>query len=460
MRLQEVMDVINTAEVGRTKKLIAESFVPEFRDAFPVDEHLSVFNDFRSMTGGVEFYSVRVYDPPRGEQEVVGIVRTKVGESWRGIMLAVESNAPHRIASLNFAPARPPSDLPDAGKKLTQSELVNELKSYLDKIVAGDVFSGTVLLARNGQVLFKGAYGQANKDFDAPNKIDTKFNLGSMNKMFTAVAVAQLVERGKLSFDDPISKYLSSDWLPRDVADKITIRHLLTHTSGLGSYFNEQFMDSSRARFRTVDDYKPLVAEEKPAFEPGTKWAYSNTGFLLLGAVIEKVSGQSYFDYVRDNVYKPAGMTHSDCYELDHVNLNLAVGYSKMTGDSGTHFENNVFRHVIKGGPAGGGYSTVEDLFRFAEALRANKLVKKETAELIWTPTPQSQGDGPGYGFGFGVSGEPGNRVVGHNGGFPGISALLDIHLDKGFTVAVLSNYDRGAGLVGGKLAELFARLE
>ncbi len=153
-------------------------------------------------------------------------------------------------------------------------------------------------------------------------------------------------------------------------------------------------------------------------------------------------------------------MTHSDSFELDHVNPNLAVGYSKVTDSSGTHFENNVFQHVIKGGPAGGGYSTVENLFRFDQAMRANKLVKKETAELMWTATPQSQRDGPGYGFGFGVHGETGNRMVGHNGGFPGISALLEIHLDKGITVALLSNYDRGAELVGQKVAELLTRSE
>ncbi len=297
-RLQEVIDVINAGGAEGTKKLIAESFAPEFRDAFPTEEHLAVFDDVRNMTGGVEFYSVRVYDPPRRERELVGIVRTRIGGSWRGIMLEVEPNPPYRIASLNFAPARPPSDLPDAGKKLAPTELVSELKAYLDKVVAGDLFSGTVLLARNGEVLFKGAYGQANKDFDTPNNIDTKFNLGSMNKMFTAVAVAQLAKRGKLSFDDPVGKYLSTDWLPVEVAGKITIRHLLTHTSGLGSYFNEKFMNSSRALFRNVDDYKPLVADDRPAFEPGTKWAYSNTGFLLLGAVIEKVTGQNYFDYV------------------------------------------------------------------------------------------------------------------------------------------------------------------
>src|SRR5262249_4825572 len=160
------------------------------------------------------------------------------------------------------------------------------------------------------------------------NRIDTKFNLGSMNKMFTAVAIAQLVERGKLSFDDPLSKFLP-DFPDKESAEKIKIKQILTHTAGLGGYFSQKFIESSRDRFRTVDDMMKLAKEEKLQFEPGSKWQYSNTGFLVLGAVVEKVSGQSYYDYVRENIYRPAGMTNSDCYELDRVNTNLAVGYEK-----------------------------------------------------------------------------------------------------------------------------------
>ena len=278
-----------------------------------------------------------------------------------------------------------------------------------------------------------------------------------MNKMFTAVAIAQLVERGKLSFSDPISKFLSTDWLPREITEKITVQHLLTHTSGLGSYFSPAFMEASRTRFRTINDYKPLVNGETLSFDPGSQWAYSNTGFLLLGAIVESVTGGSYFDYVRKNVYVPAGMINTDAYAMDQPIPNLAIGYSKETTPEGnSYWTNNIFKHVVSGGPAGGGFSTVEDLFRFDQAMRSGKLVNKKTADLLWSAKPNS----PDYGYGFGLRGAPGARIVGHNGGFPGISASLSMHLDTGFTVAVLSNYDEGAPIVLQKIEALLARLQ
>ncbi len=150
------------------------------------------------------------------------------------------------------------------------------------------------------------------------------------------------------------------------MADKVLIKHLLTHSSGLGSYFNQTYFKSSRLNFRELADYKPLLAGEKLAFEPGTQAAYSNTGFLLLGPIIEKASGENYFDYGRRHICEPAGMAGTDCYALDEVVENLAIGYFREGGT----WKNNTFLHVLRGGPAGGGYSTVRDLHRFAQALR------------------------------------------------------------------------------------------
>lgn len=166
----------------------------------------------------------------------------------------------------------------------------------MKKLTEADIFSGAVILAKDGIPVYKGALGMANKDFTAINKIDTKFNLGSMNKMFTAVAIAQLVEKGKLSFEDPLSKFIP-DFPDKESAEKIKIKHLLTHTAGLGGYFSEKWDKTSRTQFRTVDDMMNQVkADEKLLFEPGTRWQYSNTGMLVLGKVIEIVSGQSYYD--------------------------------------------------------------------------------------------------------------------------------------------------------------------
>jgi CubicO group peptidase (beta-lactamase class C family) len=295
--------------------------------------------------------------------------------------------------------------------------------------------------------------GEASKRFHVPNNIDTKFNLGSMNKMFTATSIMQLVEKGHLSLDDPISKYVDESWLPEEITSKITIHHLLTHTSGLGSYFNETYMKGSRQLFRHVDDFKPLVKGEKPAFEPGKRFRYSNTGMLLLGVVIESVTGGSYFDYIRKNIYEPAGMTDSDSYEMDYPVENLAIGYSRDR-QSRYGWQNNLYKHVIKGGPAGGGFSTVKDLHRFARAIRAGKLVSQESLDKMW-----KDHSGENYGYGFSVEEGSNGKVVGHGGGFSGINSNLDIYLDKEYIVAVMSNYDRGASPIAQKVGQLLARV-
>jgi CubicO group peptidase (beta-lactamase class C family) len=160
---------------------------------------------------------------------------------------------------------------------------------------------------------------------------------------------------------------------------------------------------------------------------------------------------------MRENISKPAGMLNTECYDVDRPIENLAHGYVKRPATDGQpEWQSNIFMHVAKGGPAGGGYSTVEDLLRFDQALRSGKLVSKETLERMWSPKPNS----PEYGYGFGLRGGPGNRVVGHSGGFPGINSDLKIYVDNGYTVAVMSNYDRGASIVGGKIEELLRRVE
>lgn len=463
-RARELLEAVNGGDAEAIRRLVETSFAPTFRDAVPMEQHLAVLGDVQRRSGGFEVHGVRRYEEPQagpeGLPEHVIIVRSRLTGAWQAVVLTVEPEPPHRIAGLRLSPARPPKDLPPAGP-LTEAELVQELQAFVERLAEADVFSGTVLLARDrrdgeegSEVLFQGAWGEASRRYGVPNRIDTKFNLGSMNKMFTAVAIAQLAERGKLSLDDPLSEYVGEDWLPREVTEKIRLEHLLTHTSGLGSYFNDAFFRSSRALYRELDDYKPLLEGEAPAFEPGSDWSYSNTGMFLLGVVIEKVSGTSYFDYVQENVHRPAGMTDTACYDMDRPVPNLAMGYTREGG----LWVENTFLHVIRGGPAGGGFSTAPDLAGFARALRQGKLVSRETAERMWSPKPEVSS--PDYGYGFQLGGTPEDRIVGHGGGFPGISSNLDLFLDSGLTAVVLTNVDGGAQPVQQKIRELVARLD
>jgi CubicO group peptidase (beta-lactamase class C family) len=403
------------------------------------DEDMGFYN----QSGGLKLHSVT----RSTETEIELLVQSKKESRWLKFSIAVEPTAPHGINDIRVQPASAPTEKPNEKsdtapkRKLTEAEKLQELESFLEKQSAADNFSGAVVIARNGQPIFKKAYGLADKTTKAPNRTDTKFNLGSMNKMFTAVAIAQLAEQSRLSFDDKVGKHLPA-YPNKAVAEKVTIHHLLTHTSGLGSYWNKKF-DERKGSVRTVADYLALFAEDPLRFEPGARFDYSNAGYIVLGAIIEKVSGQNYYDYIRQHIYKPAGMTSSDCYENDERVANRAMGYT--TGDDerparGERRENTNTR-PNRGGPAGGGYSTVEDLLKFHLALRDHKLISAKSLELL-TTAKTDMGRGGGYGYGFGEFKVSGQRFFGHNGGAPGIAADLRMFPELGLTIAVMSNYD------------------
>lgn len=327
--------------------------------------------------------------------------------------------------------------------RMTDAEIVQELRTTIDGLVKDDQFSGAVLLAKNGRLLFEHAYGYAERAFDVPNRIDTKFNLGSMGKMFTGVAILQLAEQGRLSLDDTLSRDLP-DYPNREIAGQITIRQLLTHTSGLGDFFGPEFMESSMAKYGTLESLVPLFVHKPLQFAPGTRWSYSNAGFIVLGLVIQQVSGESYYEYVRTHVFGPAGMTASGNWTADSVVKNRAVGYTSQDAPPGSPRHSNVFA-LQRGGSAGGGYSTVEDLWKFAQALQGEKLLDHDytTMDLAGqVSTPQ----GEKYGFGMTEAVLNGVRVVGHGGGGPGINSYLDMYPSLGYTVAIMSNYDPGTG--------------
>jgi CubicO group peptidase (beta-lactamase class C family) len=323
---------------------------------------------------------------------------------------------------------------------MKESDIVNDLSNFMDDLVAKDQFSGTILVAKDGAPFFKAAYGLASVAHNVPNKIDTKFNLGSMNKMFTAVSIMQQVQKGNIGLQDKVGKYIP-DFRNPEVAEKVTVHHLLTHTGGLGSFFNHAFEITAKDRVRTVRDMFPFFDEEKLMFEPGTRWSYSNSGFQVLGAILEVVTGMDYFEYVRQNIYQPAGMINSDSFEMDFDTPNLATGYTQFGLPPGRR-KNNLFWHVVKGGPAGGGFSTVEDLLNFDIALRGDKLLNPEFTELVYTGKVEAEGRNSMYAYGFQDAVFNGTRIVGHGGGAPGINSNLSIYLDRGYTVAVMSNYD------------------
>jgi D-alanyl-D-alanine carboxypeptidase len=317
---------------------------------------------------------------------------------------------------------------------LDQQDLIAGLEQEAQRYADKDEFSGTLLVARDGKVIFQKAYGLANRESATANTLDTKFRIGSMNKLFTAVSMLQLVERGKAGLDDPIAKHWP-DYPNKDVASKVTIRHLLTHTGGTGDIFGPQF-DANRLELRSLADYAKLYGSRGPQFEPGSDWRYSNYGYLLLGLLIERISGKSYYDYVRENIYEPSGMKSSES-EFESVKVTgRSTGYRKHEGK----WVSNAETLPVRGTSAGGGYTTAGDLYRFSQALASGKLLKRELLEMATTKQVTPKGAPPFMGYGFG------NIVIGdsygHGGGAPGMNAELRIYPKEKLVFVALANLD------------------
>jgi CubicO group peptidase (beta-lactamase class C family) len=320
----------------------------------------------------------------------------------------------------------------DQPSTVVADDALAALSAHAGQLAGRDEFSGAVLVARHGQVLLEAAWGLADREAGTRNTPDTKFRLGSMNKMFTAVATLQLVEVGKLALDDPIGKHLP-DYPNDDVAAKVTVRHLLTHTGGTGDIFGPEF-EQNRPTLREHGDYVKLYGARGLVHEPGARFQYSNYGFILLGALIEAVSGKSYYDYVRDNVFRSAGMTATDSLPESEDVPKRAVGYTRR--GPGAAWVPNTDSLPWRGTAAGGGYSTVGDLMRFAQALSSGKLISKATLAEAIRPRLQQ------YGYGFGVQGAGRLESYGHGGGAPGMNGELLIFPELGYVVVSLSNLD------------------
>lgn len=281
-------------------------------------------------------------------------------------------------------------------------------------------FNGTALVAENGKVIYKGAFGPANMEWNIPNTFDTKFRLGSITKQFTATVILQLVEQGKIKLDAKLSDYLPE--YRKDVGDKVTIHHLLTHTSGIPSYTSQPgfFENVSRNPYK-VDEFVKKYASGDLEFEPGSKYTYNNSGYFLLGAIIERVTGKPYEQVLKANIFDPAGMTNTGYDHHDTILAKRASGYRK-TPDS---YTNAAYLDMSIPYSAGSLYSTVEDLYLWDQALYTDKLVSAQSKALMYKPFL----DNYAYGWvvtnaSFKQNDQP-VQVITHGGGINGFTTTI-----------------------------------
>ncbi len=321
--------------------------------------------------------------------------------------------------------------LDQSEKQFVKNKLIKE---HLDNL---SDFSGSILIAQKDQVIEHRAYGKANIEHDIKNKPDTKFNLASISKLITAIGVLQLVEQGKINATEKVGTYLSD--LPEQfIKDSVTIHQLLTHTSGIPPFYDDEFIASDKMQYHTVKDFLPLFQNDTLSFTPGTSYQYSGSGFVLLGRVIEEVSKMDYYTYVDQHIFKKAGMQHSLAIPTDSIVLNKANGYTCLWGDQKYYSRNDYY--ISKASPAGFHYSTTDDLYLFSKAIRNGILINEESKQLLITP--KARGYNTHIGYGIDIDQRYDEQIIGHSGGWFGIRTELMDFMTSDYTVVVLSNKD------------------
>jgi CubicO group peptidase (beta-lactamase class C family) len=450
-RLAELITVISTGDYDSIRAYaegnLSEEFIAGALDA-RVDALMRIHAQSQELT------FVRVLNSSR--DRVIAEVCNRLAEMNQALGVSVERRRPHRIAMWYRGPAYLYSR-PKGASQLAGSEVVAAIDSFLDRLDSAGVFSGTVLIGNGDSILLRRAVGLAHRDPDVANAPDTRFNIASVGKLFTTVAIAQLAEQGLLDYRDAVDRYLGPDWLSPADASEIRIKHLLTHRSGLGDFLASETMLNAAGPPRSLDDYKPVIRAEQPLFEPGTRFRYSNSGFILLGAIVERVSGKTFANYLQEQVFAPAGMVGLSDPPRDRATLPapaFATGYTSHYSASGGAWSDNTLRMAnTAASPAGGQFAGAEDLWRFATALKTGILVSDSIWGSLASPAPV--GGGPRTGYGFQIQDFGQERRVGHGGSHEGIGAVFDIYLRSGYTLVVLSNSDRAAFAVREKFATL-----
>lgn len=400
-------------------------------------------------SGGVSLTDART-------QQGMLVLTVKVHRGGQLVLfvLAADPAQPGKLGHAELVPMDDPATYADWPKgAVSHAEMKRLIHATLDHLVRTNDFSGCVTVADGGKTVFDECRGQAERNFGVPIDHQTKFRVASIGKMFTAVAIGQLVQAGKLSWDSTLAE-LVPEYPDHTTAKKITVWELLHHTSGLGDVLVPELF-AHRENFINPVDYLGLISRQPILSAPGKDFNYSNAGYVLLGRIIENVSGEGYFNYIQRHVFAPSGMRSSGFVTLDEVTPELAVGYFHESPFS-TKWKANWMKIPFKGGPDGGAYSTNADLLRFAEALRSGKLLKLATlAKMFKDPIPM----GPGaITAGFGERLSHGRHIRGHQGGIEGTTSDLAMVWETQGAVALTSNEGQSqTWLLAEHIADLLA---
>lgn len=431
-RLQAMVAILTepALDAAAIERIVGSNWSPSALAQRPAPERTKALLGVRGDVGATQL--VRIGH--RTENDWTLVFRSESKGLWLTVGLKLEPEPPRAIAGASIElDSNPPDDGGAAGPPLSVPEALAAIGKRIDARIAEDAFSGVVLIARDGEIAFERAAGKADVEHATPIGTGTRFNIGSISKAFTQVLIAELAAEGKISLEDKLIRHLP-DYPDREIAEKVTLQQLLAHRSGLGDIFNDRFTPERAAGLRSLHDYLPLFVGKPLEFPPGTAQRYSNAGYVLLGLVVERVTGRSFAEVARERIFAPVGMKDSGWWARDALPRDTAVGYTRAgwqeergpagaAAASAQRVRPRPARHAntaelpATGSSAGGSYSTAADLLAFARALATGK---------VRAPERISQQGG-----------------IGIAGGTAGANAVLEADFEpRGWTVVVLENID------------------
>ena len=435
-RLKELIQAVESGSPTEIRTFIREAYAPEVLRRNNEDRVVQWYRAMYDRSRGFAVDSLHAT-----QTEAAALLRSELTGLWEQLSVRVEPEPPHRLLDFASFAIEPPKHPLSAGE-VGDAQRVREIERIAGTLAEHNLFSGVVLVAKDDSILYLGAFGEADKEHGTPIQPDTRFGLASITKTFVTVAIAKLVEEGKLSWEDPLGKFFP-DFPVAGARERVRIEHLVTHTSGLRDFTGYCRRNPCPETYRSIDDFVHVAAlaqeDDSLLYEPGTRSIYTNANFSLLAGIIERTSGQPFYEYIQENIFRPAGMEDTDLSEPGRLPERLAIGYDKQYTDEDARFVGEPPRSDPYDGypaPFAGANSTARDLLRFADALRSGTVLRPKTAEVLFSPKPEAGN----WGYGFDILDEE-RGLVGHGGSWVGQSNSLDLFTGSGYTSVILSNY-------------------
>mgnify|MGYP001401777591 CR=1 FL=1 len=431
---------INNPSIQRKKEIVPSVFYEKLIAEKGIDALVNLFNQLQTSYFPLDYHhaDINQFNKPTGIVYVMHIYARKKGDvMWQDFQLYVDNPQTCKIKSLAFiAEVAEPINLPNG--TIEQDETINWLNNYISKLQSENDLSGSILIAKGDKVLYERHFGYADLEKKILLDNNSLFGIASGGKMFTALSIAKLVEEKKINYNDAITKYIDG-FSDKAKADKITIHHLLSHTSGVEHYWWGQKSDAF-SKANSIDDHFKMVLEVGLKNDAGKEYEYNNSNYILLGAIVEKVSGIDFFTFVKENIFEKANMTNSGYFYANYPNSVTPLTRNEK-GNKWIKLE----RGTGRGSSAGGVYSNAHDMLNFSEALRTNHIVSFETFQNMITIQNKGFDVTEDYGYGFILQTFANEKTYGHGGTAKGVNFEFRYFPIQEITLIVFSNQDNGA---------------